>query len=83
MSQAKMYKTKMQKVRVSYAVEVDANMIKEYLNELGSTETVSQFIKSHMIASGIGSLEEHLWNNGYGCKGWLRCKLYSNVIVWD
>ena len=67
MSQAKMYKTKMQKVRVSYAVEVDANMIKEYLNELGSTETVSQFIKSHMIASGIGSLEEHLWNNGYGC----------------
>ena len=66
MSQARMYKTKMQKVRVSYAVEVDANMIKEYLKELGSDETVSQFIKSHMTASGIGILEENLVNNGYG-----------------
>ncbi len=66
MSQARMYKTKMQKVRVSYAVEVDANMIKEYLKEMGSDETVSQFIKSHMTASGIGILEENLVNNGYG-----------------
>jgi hypothetical protein len=66
MSQARMYKTKMQKVRVSYAVEVDANMIKEYLKEMGSNETVSQFIKSHMTASGIGILEENLVNNGYG-----------------
>ena len=66
MSQPRMYKTKMQKVRVSYAVEVDANMIKEYLKEIGSDETVSQFIKSHMTASGVGVLEEHLENSGYG-----------------
>ena len=66
MSEARTYETKMQKVRVSFAVEVDANMIKEYLKELGSSETVNQFIKSHMQASGIGVLEESLLNNGYG-----------------
>ena len=66
MSQARMYETKMQKVRVSYTVEVDANMIKEYLKEIGSDETVSQFIKSHMTASGVGVLEENLLSNGYG-----------------
>ena len=66
MSEARSFTTKIQKVRVSFAVEVDANMIKEYIKELGTDETVSQFIKSHMIASSVGVLEENLVNNGYG-----------------
>ena len=66
MKEAKSYVTKMQKVRISFAVEVDANMIKDYIKDLGTNETVSQFIKSHMQASAIGVLEENLLNNGYG-----------------
>tara|TARA_B110000503_G_scaffold126033_1_gene194225 strand:+ start:288 stop:509 length:222 start_codon:yes stop_codon:yes gene_type:complete len=66
MSEAKMYETKIQKVKIAFTVEVDANMIKEYIKELGTNETVSQFIKSHMQASAIGVLEENLLNNGYG-----------------
>jgi len=66
MLKAKSFTTKIQKVRVSFSVEVDANMIKEYIKELGTDETVSEFIKSHMIASGVGVLEENLVNNGYG-----------------
>tara|TARA_R110000744_G_scaffold96573_1_gene186549 strand:- start:1718 stop:1984 length:267 start_codon:yes stop_codon:yes gene_type:complete len=66
MKEAKSYVTKKQKVRVSFAVEVDANMLKEYIKELGTGETVSQFVKSHMIASAVGVLEENLLNNGYG-----------------
>ena len=61
-----MYETKIQKVKIAFTVEVDANMIKEYIKELGTNETVSQFIKSHMQASAIGVLEENLLNNGYG-----------------
>jgi hypothetical protein len=41
-------------------------MFKEYIKELGTGETVSQFVKSHMIASAVGVLEENLLNNGYG-----------------
>lgn len=66
MKEAESYVPKMQKVRISFAVEVDANMIKDYIKDLGTNETVSQFIKSHMQASAIGVLEENLLNNGYG-----------------
>ena len=45
MKEAESYVTKMQKVRISFAVEVDANMIKDYIKDLGTNETVSQFIK--------------------------------------
>jgi hypothetical protein len=60
-------KGQIMKININYTVEVNKAVIKEYMQDLGVTdETLRQFVQSHMIASGIGVLEESLANNGFG-----------------
>ena len=54
------------KININFTVEIDAKIIREYMAELGaSDESTQYFVRSHMIASGIGVLEDSLANSGY------------------
>lgn len=48
------------KIKVSYTIEVDPKLVKFYIQDLQSDETVREFVKSHCEASGVGCLEETL-----------------------
>ena len=48
------------KVKVSYTIEVDPKLVKFYLEDLQSGETVREFVKSYCEAAASGCLEETL-----------------------
>jgi hypothetical protein len=52
------------KIKVSYTIEVDPKLVKFYIEDLQSGETVREFVKSHCEASGVGCLEETLSHYG-------------------
>ena len=55
------------KIKIEFTVDVDANIVEAYMEELNATdETKRQFVQSWIKAGGIGSLEESLANNGFG-----------------
>lgn len=41
------------KIKVSYTIEVDPKLVKFYIQDLQSDETVREFVKSHCEASGL------------------------------
>jgi len=54
------------KININYTVEVDEQMIGQYMEDCRiENETIREFVKSHMIASGIGVIEDTLHNNGF------------------
>ena len=48
------------KVKVSYTIEVDPKLVKFYLEDLQSGETVREFVKSYCQAVANGCLDETL-----------------------
>lgn len=48
------------RIKVSYTVEVDPKLVKFYIDDIQSDETVREFVKSHCEASGVGCLDETL-----------------------
>jgi len=50
------------KVKVSYTIEVDPKLVKFYLEDLQSDETVREFVKSYCEAVAHGCLDEMLSN---------------------
>jgi|TARA_R110000803_G_scaffold67294_1_gene128989 hypothetical protein len=55
------------KVKIEFTVDVDANVIQTYMDDLcESDKTKREFVKSWIQNSGISDLEESLGNNGFG-----------------
>ena len=48
------------KIKVSFTIEVDSELVKFYLEDLQSGETVREFVKSYCVAVSNGCLDETL-----------------------
>ena len=70
------------KVKVELTLEVVRNAVLRYLRELGNIgedkETPSQFIKSSIIADGVGCFEDRLNHDGH----YPNCKIIKTNINW-
>ena len=58
------------KVKIEFTVDIDADILTQYVTELGALgESKRDFVKSTMIAGAVGTLEESLLNSGldYNC----------------
>ena len=51
------------KIRIDFTVDVDADAVRAYMNELGTDETVREFVISSMVSAGVGCLEESIANS--------------------
>mgnify|MGYP003624533375 CR=1 FL=1 len=54
-------------IKINFSVDIDSKILGQYMADLGiEDETKREFVRSHMIASAIGTLENCLDSNGYG-----------------
>ena len=61
------------KIRIDFTVDVDAEEIRAYMNELAiEDETIRQFVISSMVSAGIGCLEESVTAS---------CGTYSSITL--
>lgn len=55
------------KININFTVEIDPKTIGLHMHELNAVdESMREFVTSHIVSGGIGSLEEALANNGFG-----------------
>ena len=53
------------KIKIECTIEVDADVIRAYRDDLGCDESIHQFVTTWILSDGIGSLENSLEASGY------------------
>jgi hypothetical protein len=50
------------KVKIDFTIEVDAEVVSHYMDELGTDETMKEFLVSWCSAAGSATLDESIRN---------------------
>ena len=53
------------KIKIECTIELDADVIRAYIDDLGFDESIHQFVTTWILSGGIGSLENSLEAAGY------------------
>ena len=67
------------KIKIECTIEVDADVIRAYIDDLGCDESIHQFVTTWILSGGIGSLEDSLeaYGDGYQTINITKGKYYG------